>query len=194
MTAVAQLVAPRRALPIRYVVGAQVRRGIGLLIKAAFALAVLAALAPVALVILGYQPSILHTAAMEPTITSGDVVINEGISPGAVRVGDVVTHSNGTGDGSITERVLTVEEVVSGYAFTTMADTGGATTRWLILANDEVTRVAFEVPALGQALAEGKAFAAGSTLAPAAMGLLLAIVLVRTGAAIRNRRGHARFW
>lgn len=194
MTAVAQLIAPRRALPIRYVISAQVRRGIRLLIKAAFALTVLAALTPVALVILGYRPSILQTTAMEPTITSGDVVIYESIAPGAVRVGDVVTHSDGTGEGSITERVLGVDGVLTGYAFTTKADAGEATTRWSMLANDKVTRVAFEVPALGQALADTKSFAAGDTLAPAAIGLLLASVLLRQASSYGNRRVHARFW
>ena len=62
-----------------------------IVIRVAFALGVAAALAPVALVVLGFQPTLVQTDSMQPGMNDGDIVINEVVTQSAVRVGDIVT-------------------------------------------------------------------------------------------------------
>jgi len=141
----------RRSLPLRYAVGGSVRRVLWFLIKGAFALVVCVALAPVVLVALGYQPAIFSSDSMKPAIAAGDIVVNEIVSPSAVRVGDVVTFSDSAQGGRfLTERVLDVGESRDGYSFTTRGDAAPNPRQWSIPVEEPVTRVAFQAPGVGR--------------------------------------------
>lgn len=196
MTAIASLVAPRR-VSVRYVLSSAARRGVQsgvrVAIRLAFVAVALVAIAPVVVVALGYQPTFVRTGGSQPTIDAGDVVVNEVVAQSAVQVGDIVTYTNSATAAGVTERVLEVHQEADAYSFTTNS-TSAETPPWSPAVNDEVTRVAFRLPALDNAIDEATSPAARDAVVPAGVAILFLFLLQRGWVAFRSRRAQARYW
>jgi signal peptidase I len=180
-------------MPLRYALGGFAWRGVRIAIRAALALGVAAALAPVALVVLGFHPTLLRTDALQPGMDEGDIVINEVVAQSAVRAGDIVTYTEATTSEAVTERVVEVHQDDDAFVFTT----SGATRElpvWSPPSNEQITRVAYRVPALDDAVDQATLASTRVELVPAGLAILGLAILLRAVAAIRSRRALARFW
>jgi signal peptidase len=95
------------------------------------------------------------SGSMEPTIATGDVVVDRGIAADQARVGDIVTFPDPGGDGRLlTHRVRSVAPGPGGsLAFTTQGDANNAPERWTMPSNGRLGRVLVRVPSAGRALA-----------------------------------------
>lgn len=117
--------------------------------------AVVAATAALALAIFGPlafgdRPYTVLTGSMEPTISAGDVVIDERISPLQARVGDVVTFRDPEDQSrQLTHRVRSVRRRGSHLWFVTRGDANNAVERWRIAADGSLGRVLYTVPWVG---------------------------------------------
>jgi len=95
------------------------------------------------------------SGSMHPTIDTGDIVIDRGISAHEARVGDIVTFPD-PGDDSrlLTHRVRSIAPGPSGtLAITTQGDANNAPERWTMAQNGHLGRVMLRLPAGGRALA-----------------------------------------
>lgn len=111
---------------------------------AALALAVFGPLA------LGDRPYTVLTGSMEPTISAGDVVIDERISPLRARVGDVVTFRDPEDQSrQLTHRVKRIRRAGSHLWFVTQGDANNTVERWRIAADGSLGRVLYTVPWVG---------------------------------------------
>lgn len=90
------------------------------------------------------------SGSMEPAIGVGDVVINSGVRPADVRVGDIITFSDPEGTGKlITHRVRRLR-IANGTAHVvTKGDNTNAVERWDMPATGSLGRVEYHVPLLG---------------------------------------------
>jgi signal peptidase I len=189
MAVTAHLGSPRRTLPLRWAIHGYVRGVLRVAVKAMFAVVLIGALAPVALVAFGYQPSFLRSDGMAPTMATGDIVIYELVDPASVRVGDIITFANADQGGDpTTARVTEIAATGDRPTFVTKGDAGDTTTPWTLNAQEQVTRVAYHFEGLGRALT------LPSTAALGGLALILAIGVIWGGTSIRSRRAAARYW
>ena len=111
----------------------------------------LAALAQV-LPNVGHGLFAVRSDSMSPELRIGDLLLVDRVSPDAVRVGDVVTVSIGTG-ATVTHRVVTVTPTDDGPMFTTKGD-ANATADPVAHRSDSLRgRLALALPLLGYLLA-----------------------------------------
>jgi signal peptidase I len=176
----ARLGSAPRSTRLRYAVRWHASRGVRLAITALLLTAAAAALAPVVLVALGYQPTMVHTDGMAPAMADGDVVINETQYPDGIAAGDVITFSDAARAGeTFTERVVTVAHYGEAYAFSTKSDAEETTHQWSVPEQERVTRVAFHVPVLRQPVAMAGTLAGRPLLLVGAAAALLALLGLR---------------
>lgn len=101
----------------------------------------------------GRQSLTVLSGSMEPTISTGDVVVATPIAPMDARVGDVVTYKEPGGEGRlITHRVKTMRALEDKVRFTTQGDANDTGERWQVATTGQIARVTHRVPKLGFAL------------------------------------------
>ena len=100
---------------------------------------------------LGDHPATDLTGSMEPTISPGDVVINEEIAPTEAKVGDIVTFRDPEEQSKmLTHRVVAKRRLKDGrFAFVTQGDANNTQEHWEVPADGQVGRVAYTVPWVG---------------------------------------------
>ncbi len=192
MTAITSLVAPRQRTSARYALSRFAQRCLRIAIRSTFVLLALVAIAPVVLVAFGYQPTFVHTDGAPPSIDRGDVVLHEVVAQSAVRVGDVITYTDAEGSAAVTERVLDVQQSLGQYSFTTDS-TGPQNPAWSPVANEEVARIAYRLPALDNVIDEATSPAARDAFAPAGTAILFLLLVQRGWAAYQAHRTQAGY-
>jgi hypothetical protein len=176
----ARLGSAPRSTRFRYALRWHASRGVRLAITGLLLLAALAALAPVVLVALGYQPTLIHADGMAPAIADRDVVINETRYPDGIVAGDVITFSDASRGGeTFTERVVTVAHYGNAFAFSTQSEASDTTHAWSIPEQERVSRVAFHLPVLRQPVAVAGTLAGRPLLVAGTAGALLVLLGVR---------------
>jgi signal peptidase len=143
--------------------------------------------------LLGYQSFKVLSGSMEPAIQTGDLVIDEQISPPASRVGDVITFREPGSRRLITHRLVGMR-IEHGWAqMRTRGDANNTPERWSIPADGQIGRVGYRIPKLGYLAArvDGRTMQLLLVVLPA---LLLGISeLTRIWRPrSRPRHGHAR--
>jgi signal peptidase len=125
----------------------RVAHGVGWAIVVAGALLALLIAGPLAI---GDHPHTDLSGSMEPTISPGDVVINEEIEPWEAQVGDVVTFRDPQ-DASklLTHRVVSTKDTGSHILFVTQGDANNTQEHWRVAATGEIGRLAYTVPWIG---------------------------------------------
>ena len=115
---------------------------------------VLAAAVPV---VFGGRSFSVLSGSMEPTISSGDLVMTGPIAPADAANGDVVTFTDPE-DGSrlLTHRVATSSRHGDNYAFVTKGDANDTVERWTVPADGRIGRVMYRLPKLGYVLTLAK--------------------------------------
>ncbi len=111
---------------------------------AALALAIFGPLA------FGDRPYTVLTGSMEPTISAGDVVIDERVSPLEARIGDVVTFRDPEDQSrQLTHRVKGIRRQGSHLWFVTQGDANNTVEHWRISDDGSLGRVLYTVPWVG---------------------------------------------
>lgn len=150
----------------------QIARG---LVWAAATVAVLLALATALPLAFGCRPYTDMSGSMEPTISAGDVVVDERISPLAARVGDIITFRDPEDQSrQLTHRVKRIRRDGSHLWFVTQGDANNTVEHWRIAADGHLGRVIYTVPWVGHVAALTKT-PMGLTLLVLVPVLLLAI-------------------
>ncbi|GAC1324019.1 MAG: hypothetical protein NVSMB13_04780 [Mycobacteriales bacterium] len=114
----------------------------------------------------GWHTYTVLSGSMSPALHTGDVVMDEPLSPQQLQVGDIVTY-RASGARLITHRVQSLTISADTVAVVTKGDANNAVERWTVPAGGTVGRVRFHVAAIGFPLR-----AAGTTY-----GVLLLLVL-----------------
>jgi signal peptidase I len=98
----------------------------------------------------GYQSFTVLSGSMEPTISTGDVILVRKISPLEARIGDVVTFRSPEQPTKIVSHRVRSMQVADGLVrFVTRGDANTGAERWQVPANGQIGRVAVHVPKLG---------------------------------------------
>lgn len=93
------------------------------------------------------------SGSMEPTISTGDVVVVETIAPTEARISDVITFRDPLrSDALLTHRVREIEIGGGSATFQTKGDANTSVETWSISQGGTIGRVVFRVPKLGYAL------------------------------------------
>jgi signal peptidase len=121
--------------------------GIGWAVVVAGAILALLIAGPLAI---GDTPHTDLSGSMEPAISPGDVVINEGIEPWEAQVGDIVTFRDPE-DGAklLTHRVVSTKDAGSHIWFVTQGDANNTREHWRVDATGEIGRLVYTVPWVG---------------------------------------------
>jgi signal peptidase len=102
----------------------------------------------------GYRTFSVLSGSMEPTIHTGDAVVDEPISPLEARVGDIVTFKDPSRGGElVTHRLRSVRPSGGTVAMVTKGDANTAVERWTIPVNGSIGRVAYRLPNAGHVIA-----------------------------------------
>lgn len=117
-------------------------------------LAVLAAVAYLVLLALGYRTVAVYSGSMEPAIRTGAVALVRPAAPGSVRVGDVITFGDPQQAGRlVTHRVVEILRADDGrVGHRTKGDANEERDPWTLSLPPAVGRVAFDVPYAGYAV------------------------------------------
>lgn len=116
----------------------------------------------------GARPYTVLTGSMEPTISTGDVVVDERISPLSAQVGDVVTFRDPEDQSrQITHRVVKIRRAGSHLWFVTRGDANNTFERWRIAVDGHLGRVLYTIPMVG--------YAAVLTRTPLGLALLVIV-------------------
>ena len=101
--------------------------------------------------VFGDHPHTDLTGSMEPTISPGDVVIDEEIPPTEAQVGDIVTFRDPEQQSKmLTHRVASTRTLKDGrVAFVTQGDANNTQERWRVPADGQIGRVMYTVPWVG---------------------------------------------
>jgi signal peptidase I len=106
-----------------------------------------------ALLVAGYKPVAVYSGSMRPTLGVGSLAVDKVVDARSVRVGDVITFSDPYMKGRlVTHRVAQIVPTRHGLAYRTKGDANAARDPWAIRLNDQVGRVAFDVPVAGSVL------------------------------------------
>ncbi len=101
----------------------------------------------------GYRTFIVMSGSMEPSIHTGDVVVDKRIAPEEVQVGDVVTYRDPDRQNRlITHRVRGVRTSGGKVYFVTKGDANTDSQKWSIATDGTVGVVRFRVVKLGYVL------------------------------------------
>jgi signal peptidase I len=106
-----------------------------------------------ALLVVGYKPVAVYSGSMRPTLGVGSLAVDKVVDAHSVRVGDVITFNDPYVKGRlVTHRVAEIVPTKHGLAYRTKGDANAARDPWAIRLNDQVGRVAFDVPVAGYVL------------------------------------------
>jgi signal peptidase I len=106
-----------------------------------------------ALVAIGYKPVAVYSGSMRPTLGVGSLAVDRVAPASSVRVGDVITFNDPYTKGRlVTHRVAQIIPTKQGLAYRTKGDANPARDPWAIRLNNQVGRVAFDVPLAGYVL------------------------------------------
>jgi signal peptidase len=97
----------------------------------------------------GYQVLTVLSGSMEPALRTGDVIVESKVSPGELRIGDVVTFREPDSSRLITHRVRAVSIWGGSAHVTTRGDANTGVERWSIPVDGTVGRVEYRVPKVG---------------------------------------------
>jgi signal peptidase len=110
----------------------------------------IAAVAPMAL---GLHTYTVRSGSMTPAIRTGDIVVDQPISPTDAAAGDIVTFKDPEGsDRLITHRARAISRSGDRIDFVTRGDANNTLEHWSVPANGRIGRVLFRVPAIGYPL------------------------------------------
>ena len=123
---------------------------LGVLAGSALALA-FAVVAPLAA---GWRPLTVMSGSMEPTISTGDVVVTQPVDAAAARPGSVITFRDPTNDGRLVTHRLQrrAADGSSQLSMTTRGDANNASEQWSIPPDGRVGVVRYRIPRIGIAL------------------------------------------
>jgi signal peptidase len=123
------------------------------------------------LVLFGFQPLVIRSGSMVPSLGVGDVVLSQQVPVTALRPGDVVTvHGSDLVGDSITHRVRNVTATADGVRLETRGDANVVSERWTVSSTATVGRVRWSVPWIGAPATVARGALVQLTLA--ALGLL----------------------
>jgi signal peptidase I len=106
-----------------------------------------------ALVAIGYKPVAVYSGSMRPTLGVGSLAVDRVVPASSVRVGDVITFNDPYTKGRlVTHRVAQIIPTKQGLAYRTKGDANPSRDPWAIRLNNQVGRVAFDVPLAGYVL------------------------------------------
>ena len=125
----------------------QIANGVGWAIMIAGAAMALLLAGPL---VLGDSPHTDLSGSMEPTISPGDVVIDEEIKPMNASVGDIVTFRDPEDQSKLlTHRVVAIRRKGLQLWFTTQGDANNTQEHWRVPARGQIGRVMYIVPWVG---------------------------------------------
>jgi len=101
----------------------------------------------------GYRSLTVVSGSMEPTLRTGSVVLDEVISPGEARPGDIVTFQDPLRPRQLTHRLQKLRVEGDTFYMVTLGDANDAPERWTIPADGRLGRVVAHLPKLGYARA-----------------------------------------
>ena len=98
--------------------------------------------------IAGYKPMMVLTESMEDYILAGDIIIAKEIDPTTLKVGDVVTFFDPTGNGTstVTHRIIDVVNDETGLWFQTQGDNNNTPDRELVESAAVIGIYVFRIP------------------------------------------------
>jgi signal peptidase I len=106
-----------------------------------------------ALLAIGFRPVAVYSGSMRPTLGVGSLAVDRVAPASSVRVGDVITFNDPYTKGRlVTHRVAQIIPTKQGPAYRTKGDANPARDPWTIRLNNQVGRVAFDVPLAGYVL------------------------------------------
>src|SRR5438477_2665070 len=106
-----------------------------------------------ALLVGGYKLVAVYSGSMRPTLGVGSLAVDKVVEARSVRVGDVITFNDPYVKGRlVTHRVAQIVHTEHGLAYRTKGDANAARDPWAIRLNNQVGRVAFDVPVAGYVL------------------------------------------
>ena len=101
----------------------------------------------------GFRPVVVYSGSMRPTLGVGSLAVDRVVPASSVRVGDVITFNDPYTKGRlVTHRVAQIVPTKHGLAYRTKGDNNAARDPWAIKLQDQVGRVAFDVPLAGYLL------------------------------------------
>ena len=125
----------------------RIANGVGWAIVVAGAILALLIAGPL---VVGDHPQTDLSGSMEPTISPGDVVINEEIAPGEAKVGDIVTFRDPQDERKLlTHRVVSIRAAGSHLWFVTQGDANNTREHWRVSTDGQIGRVVYTVPWVG---------------------------------------------
>ena len=99
--------------------------------------------------LLGYNTMVVTSGSMEPAIRVSDAVVMRPPSPGAVRIGEVITFKPFGSLGLVTHRVVATSEIEGNLYFQTQGDANATPDPDLISAEAVFGKVALTLPKMG---------------------------------------------
>src|SRR6266513_1346605 len=106
-----------------------------------------------ALLAAGFKPVVVYSGSMRPTLGVGSLAVDRVAPASTVRVGDVITFNDPYVKGRlVTHRVAEIVPTKHGLAYRTKGDANAARDPWAIRLDNQVGRVAFDVPLAGYLL------------------------------------------
>jgi len=106
-----------------------------------------------ALLAAGFKPVAVYSGSMRPTLGVGSLAVDRVAQASSVRVGDVITFNDPYVKGRlVTHRVAQIVQTKHGLAYRTKGDANRAGDPWAIRLDNQVGRVAFDVPLAGYLL------------------------------------------
>lgn len=98
----------------------------------------------------GHRVLTVLSGSMQPALSTGDIVINDEISPLDARVGDIVTFRDPEDESRlVTHRVRRIRISGSTAFFETKGDVNNTVERWTVDSGGTIGRVEYRIPRLG---------------------------------------------
>ncbi len=98
----------------------------------------------------GHRVLVVTSGSMAPAIATGDAIVVRSVSPGTVRVGQVVTFRDPSRDQQlVTHRVTASRRAGDALSFTTKGDANTGTEEWTVPADGRVGAFLFRLPGTG---------------------------------------------
>lgn len=138
------------------------------------------ATAYVGLLATGHRVLVVRSDSMNPSLSTGDLIVTRVMNPAHLRPGDVVTFRDPTRDQAlVTHRVRAVDADAAFFEVETRGDANGASEHWRIDSDGTVGALWFSIPAAGTLFL-------GISPALARSALLWLAVLTLAGAGLRR--------
>jgi signal peptidase I len=103
--------------------------------------------------LLGFQSFTVMSGSMEPTISTGDIVVERRIHPLQAHIGDIVTFKDTERDNElVTHRVRAISVRGSVVSFITRGDANTGTEHWSVQRGGTIGRVGYHLPLIGYGL------------------------------------------